>query len=428
MQFGIKSAPEVWQRKAHEFIEGLDGVEVVMDDFLVVGCGDTVEEAMTNHDQNLFALLDRARERNLKLNSEKIHLRLQEVPFMGHLLTPQGLIPDPAKVEAIVNMPVPTDVKSLRRALGMINYLSKFLPNLSSCSDILRQLSRKNVEWHWDDQHAKAWNELMTMISQVPVLAFFDPEKEVTVQCDASQSGLGAVLIQEGKPVHYISRAMTSAEKNYAQVEKELLAIVFACERFDQYVYGRSITVESDHKPLEQIWSKPFHEIPKRLQRMCLRLQKYDVKITYRQGSQLVIADTLSRAYLNNEQADCNSENGNEFCAMLEEVSLVTDLPISNERIAEIRRATAADPVLQKVRECVENGWSTSRLHLPSGVVPYHSVQSEISYHDGLIFKAARIVVPDALQENMIKRLHSSHLGIEGCLRRAREILYWPKI
>ena len=304
MPFGIKSAPEVWQRKAHEFIEGLDGVEVVMDDFLVVGCGDTVEEAMTNHDQNLFALLDRARERNLKLNSEKIQLRLQEVPFIGHLLTPQGLIPDPAKVEAIVNMPVPTDVKSLRKALGMINYLSKFLPNLSSCSDILRQLSRKNVEWHWDDQHAKAWNELMTMISQVPVLAFFDPEKEVTVQCDASQSGLGAVLMQEGKPVHYISRAMTSAEKNYAQVEKELLAIVFACERFDQYVYGRSIIVESDHKPLEQIWSKPFHEIPKRPQRMCLRLQKCDVKITYRQGSQLVIADTLSRAYPNNEFGD----------------------------------------------------------------------------------------------------------------------------
>ena len=133
--------------------------------------------------------MDRARERNLKLNPEKIKLRLQEMPFIGHLLTQQGLIPDYAKVEAIVNMPVPTDVKSLRRALGMINYLSKFLPNLSSCSDV-RQLSRKNVKWHWDEKHGKAWNELMTMISQVPVLAFFDAEKEVTIQCDASQSVL----------------------------------------------------------------------------------------------------------------------------------------------------------------------------------------------------------------------------------------------
>ena len=112
----------------------------------------------------------------------------------------------------------------------------------------------------------------------------------------------------------------------------------------------QSIIIESDHKPLGQIWSKPFHEIPKRLQLICLRLQKYDVKITYRKGSQLVIADTLSRAYLSNEQADSNIENRNEFCAMPEEISLVADLPISNERIPEIRRATAADSVLQKVR------------------------------------------------------------------------------
>ena len=141
---------------------------------------------------------------------------------------------------------------------------------------------------------------------------------------------------------------------------------MFACERFDQYVYGRSISIESDHKPLKQIWSKPFHEILKQLQRMCLRLQKYDVKITYRKGSQLVIADTLSRAYITKEQADCSTEDRDEFCAMLEEISLVADLPISNERIGEIRRATVADPVLKKVREYVENSWSTSRLHLPS--------------------------------------------------------------
>ena len=140
-----------------------------------------------------------------------------------------------------------------------------------------------------------------------------------------------------------------------------------------------------------------------------------------------VLADTLSRAYLSNEQADSNIENRDEFCTMLEEISLVADLPISNERIAEIRRSTAADSALQKIRECVENGWFTSRLHLPFGVVPYYSVQSEISYQDGLIFKARRIVVPQVLQEDIIKLLHSSHLGIEGCLRRA-EILYWPKM
>ena len=179
MPFGIKSAPEVCRRKAHEFIERLDGVEIIIDDFLVIGFGDTVEEAVSNHDKNLVGLLERARERNLTLNPDKIKLRLQEVPFIGHLLTPQGLIPDPAKVEAILKMPLPTDVKSLRRALGMVNYLAKFLPNLSSCCEILRQLSRKDVEWHWEDRHEEAWKELMKSITQAPVLAFFDPEKEL---------------------------------------------------------------------------------------------------------------------------------------------------------------------------------------------------------------------------------------------------------
>jgi hypothetical protein len=94
----------------------------------------------------------------------------------------------------------------------------------------------------------------------------------------------------------------------------------------------------------------------------------------------------------------------------------------------ELRRATAADPVLQKVREYVEKGWSTSKQYLPPDVVPYYSPQSEISYQNGLLFKSGRIVVPQTLREDMTKRLHSSHLGVEGCLRRAREILYWPKI
>ena len=154
---------------------------------------------------------------------------------------------------------------------------------------------------------------------------------------------------------------------------------------------------------------------------MYLRLQKYDVKITYRKGSQLFIADTLSRAYLPETQVDHNA--GNEFCAQLEETNLVADLPISDERLNELRRArraTAADPVLQKVREYVEKGWSTSKQYLPPDVVPYYSLQSEISYQNGLLFKSGRIVVPQTLREDMTKRLHSSYLGVEGCLRRAR--------
>ena len=119
-------------------------------------------------------------------------------------------------------------------------------------------------------------------ITKLPVLQYYDVQKEVTLQCDASQDGLGATLLQEGKPVAFASSALTNAERNYAQIEKELLvvvSIVFAADKFEQYIYGRSATVESDHKPLEAIWKKPIQTAPKRLQRMLLRLQKYDLSI-----------------------------------------------------------------------------------------------------------------------------------------------------
>ena len=136
-------------------------------------------------------------------------------------------------------------------------------------------------------------------LTTTPALSYYDVMKPVVIQCDASDSGLGAALLQNGLPVAYSSRALTSAETNYAQIEKELLAIVFACEKFDQYVYGRDkVHVQSDHKPLEVIFKRPLVTAPKRLQRMLLRLQRYSREVTYVRGSDMYIADTLSRAYI----------------------------------------------------------------------------------------------------------------------------------
>ena len=123
------------------------------------------------------------------------------------------------------------------------------------------------------------------MLVSKPVLAFYDVNKAVTLQCDASQSGLGACLLQGNKPVAFASRSLSPAEKNYAQIEKELLAVVFAAEKFHQYVYGKhSVMVHSDHKPLEYIWKKPLSKTPPRLQRLMLRLQPYDLIIRYVPG------------------------------------------------------------------------------------------------------------------------------------------------
>ena len=203
-----------------------------------MGEGDTYESAVEDHDKNLIALLERCREKNIKLNPKKLQLRKQEVPYIGHLLTPDGLKPDPNKVKAILEMPTPTEKQSLQRLLGMITYLAKFLPNLSDVTEPLRRLLDRDV-WHWDHEHENALTQVKQLITREPVLRYFDDKKEVTLQCDASESGLGATIMQEGQPVAFSSRALSNTEKNYAQIEKELLSIVHGCTRFDQYVYGR---------------------------------------------------------------------------------------------------------------------------------------------------------------------------------------------
>ena len=153
----------------------------------------------------------------------------------------------------------------------MINFLASHIPNMSATTAPLRDLLKTDVHFQWDLQHEAALSKIKEEISSV--LCYFDPSKTSTIQADASRHGLGACLLQQGKPIAYASRSLTSSESNYAQIEKELLAIVFTAEKFHQFIYGFPTNVHSDHKPLESIFTKPLCSVPPRLQRMLLRLQ-----------------------------------------------------------------------------------------------------------------------------------------------------------
>ena len=313
MPFGIYSAPEVWQRTMHEFVEDLEGVEVIADDFLIAGFGSTDRKVNQSLERNERAFLEKCRLWDLKLNRAKVKRHQTSVKFMGHLLTSQGLMPDPEKIQAILQMPEPDDLTALKRFLGMVTYLAKFMPHLSQMTEPLRRLEDKNVEFQWLEQHSIAMNTIKKFLTEAPVLRYYDVSKPVTVQCDASQSGLGAVLLQEGQPVCYASRALTDTESQYAQIEKEMLAITWACDNFDQYLYGRdTVTVETDHEPLQSVFKKEIHKSPKRRQRMHLALQKYSLEVQNKKGPLMYIADALSRAYLKTTDGAQT-----EFCEIL---------------------------------------------------------------------------------------------------------------
>ena len=204
-------------------------MKVIRDDILVVGYGETDSEALLDHDQNVVRLLERAKQVNLKLNKSKVKLRQAEVKFMGHLISKDGLKPDPDKVTAIKNMPKLTSKPEVLTLLGFVNYPSKFLPKLSDVSAPLRELTTNQSKFTWAKQHDEAFATIQQLVIQHPVLKFYNLEEEVTLQTDASNKGLGAVLLQGGQPVAFASRTLSQTEQRYAVIEKECLAIVFAC-------------------------------------------------------------------------------------------------------------------------------------------------------------------------------------------------------
>ena len=236
------------------------------------------------------------------------------------------------------------------------------------------------------------------------------------IQCDASQHGVGAVLIQDGQPIAYSSRSLTDVEGRYAQIEKEMLSIVHACKKFHPYIFGKEVTVYNDHKPLEQILKKPLLAAPMRLQRMILNLQWYDLIVKYRKGEEVYLPDTLSRAYL--------PDTPYPEITDLEPVSTLDFLSITKDKYTELQEHTQRE--LNQLQTTILNGWPNVRQEVPASLRPYWDSRSELAVCDGIIYKGMRIVVPPSLRRQMLNLVHESHLGIIKCKQRAREVLYWP--
>jgi hypothetical protein len=408
LPFGIRSAPELFQRIMDDMLEGIEGARAIMDDILIAG----VDEE--DHDRVMRQVVAKATEFNLKLNFAKCTVKASEVKYVGHTLTASGLQPDEEKVKAVKNMPTPKSKEEVRRFLGFIQYLGKFIPNLSEVDAPLRELLCKDTEFHWDKPQISSFDKLRELCCTTPVLAYYDPKKATTIQCDASSYAVGGVLLQEGRPIAYTSRSMNAAEQRYAQIEKETLAIVHSCKKFHYYIFGKPVTVESDHKPLQSIFTKPLLAAPMRLQSMLLRLQPYDLIVTYKPGKDIPLGDTLSRANL----ADSEPEVEPEMINMLEYVS------ITPGRYSQVQQTTNEE--LVELRDTILQGWPDTKSEVPANIRQYWNFRDELAISDGVIYKGMRFVVPPSMRKHMLSQIHASHLGIVKCKQRANEALFWP--
>ena len=422
LPFGISSAPEHFQRRMQEILEGVQGVVCQMDDILVHG------QSQQEHDQTLRVVLEKLKKAGVTLNREKCEFSCESVTFLGHLIDSSGIRPDPSKVEAILKFKQPTQVADIRRFLGMVNQMSKFAPHLADITQPLRELLTKNSQWIWGEPQETAFTKVKQLLTSSPVLTLYDPNLESTVSADASSFGLGAVLLQkqktnEMKPVAYISRSMTAAEQRYAQIEKEALALTWACERFSDYLLGTQFHVQTDHKPLVPLLShKRLEELPIRIQRFRLRMMRYSFTISHVPGVDLVIADALSRSPLSAPtQADRDLHKETDVFINL----VIENLPATDKRLEEIKKAQQSDKECQLIAKYCQSGWPVKHK-TPLYMRKYLPVSAEISIQQGLLLRGSRILVPQSLRQDILARIHDGHQGITKCRERARQVVWWP--
>ena len=410
LPFGLKVSSEIFQKGLCMALEGLEGVQCVADDVIVYG------KDHEDHNRNLRNLLSRCEEHRIKLNPDKCQFHVSQIKFLGHIISADGLKADPEKIEAILEMETPADVAAVERLRGTVTYLARYVPKLSEVMRPITVLTHKDVEWSWGEPQEQAFKKLKKLLTESPILAYYDQNSELVIQCDASAYGIGAALMQKGKPLAYASRALTDTESRYAIIEKEMLAIVFALEKWHQFTYGRPVIVHSDHKPLHAITRKPLDRAPKRLQSMLIRALAYDIEVNYLEGKKMLLADTLSRAYMKDTKYKQEE---------LETVNAVNYLPMRAEKIADIRAKTKEDDVLSTLKTTIQQGWP-KKDEVPILIKQYYHMRDELAVTDGLIFRGERLVIPKGLRKDILTELHTGHTGIEGSLRRARETVYWP--
>lgn len=293
MAFGLKGAPACFTRLMNEVLRGLIGKAcfVYMDDIVCYGTD------LHSQLENLRLVFERLRQHKLLLQPEKCSFLKTSTNFLGHVITRDGVKPDPSKVEAVKRFPRPKDCKELKSFLGLAGYYRRFVKDFAQIARPLNDLQKEGVDYFWGEAQEEAFEKIRDILTSEPVLQYPRFDKEFLVTTDASQIALGAILSQgeigKDRPVSYASRTLNKAERNYSTTERELLAVVWAIKQFRPYLWGRSFKVITDHRPLK--WLMSLKDPGSRLTRWTVKLSEYDFEVIHKPGKMNTNADALSR-------------------------------------------------------------------------------------------------------------------------------------
>ena len=297
LPFGAASSPAIFQECMDKMLEGINGVGCILDDLIIIGEND--EE----HLQNLESVLTRLSEYGIRLKKSKSSLIKSEVEYFAFTVSKDGIQPSPQKVKAMLNVADPENVKELLSWLGMVNYYRKWIPYMLTVLQPLNELLTKKTKWQWNERCKNSFRKICELLSSSEVLgvAHYDPSFDVELAVDASPYGLGYVISHkyengDERPIAYSSSTLTSAERNYSQIEREALSIIFGVTRFHQYLYGRKFTLVTDNKPLS-LMLVPKTGIPmlaaSRMQRWAIQLSGYQYEVKCKSSKDNANADGL---------------------------------------------------------------------------------------------------------------------------------------
>ena len=297
LPFGVVNGPASFQRLMEVVLRGLIGriCYVYLDDIVIYS------SSPSQHLNDLRQVLQRLRDSGLMVNRKKCVFGASSMKYLGHVISGDGLHTDPDKVDAIVQYPTPDSPKRLERFLGTVTWYSKFVPNLADIAAPLNRLRQKGIEWDWSDECEASFRQLKSILASEPVLAYPDLTRPLVVHTDASDTGLGAVLLQEGDgnlhTIAYASCSLNAAESNYSATEKECLAVIWALDKWRVYLEGSHFQVVTDHQALTWLFKKA--RLTGKFAGWVLRLQAFSFDVTYRPGVLHLVPDALSRSHEN---------------------------------------------------------------------------------------------------------------------------------
>lgn len=421
MPYGISPASAKFQKYIEQIFMGMDNVIVFMDDILITG------KNKKDHLETLEKVIEKLKEAGLTVKKEKCQFFKSSVNYLGFKISKNGLEKDESKVKAVIEAPDPTNVSETRSLLGMINFYSKFIPNLADILKPIYNLLKKGAAFNWNTQCSEAMKKIKEVMSSDMVLTHFNPNLELIVTCDASDVGISGVLSHkmpngEERPISFISRTLQSAELKYSVIHKEALAIYFSINKFYQYLCSRKFILRTDHRPLVGLFGEN-KGIPKnhenRIQRWAAYLSGFNYRIEYIKGTKNVVADYFSRAPVKRMINDIEDKEG----SYINFTYKVDDWPIDYKRVHDEMKKDME--MMEIVKYVEQDKWPKK---IEKNMEPYVHRKSELHTENGILIFGLRIVIPRGLQKKILEEIHAGHFGICKMKSLARSYVWWPTL